>query len=101
MPREVTDGAGTTWSCVEAYAGLDDGGKGGAARVEGTDRYRVVCTPGGGAQSVSLELPGGWDEGLSDEELLREIEAAAERGRAGTGTGGRGTASRDRTPGRP
>lgn len=77
MPREVTDGEGTTWSCVEAYAGLSEEGKSGAARVEGTDRYRVVCTPSGGAQSVNLELPGGWDEGLSDGELLREIQRAA------------------------
>ena len=77
MPREVTDGEGTTWSCVEAYAGLSEVGKSDAARVEGTDRYRVVCTPSGGATSVELQLPGGWDESLSDEELLREIGAAA------------------------
>lgn len=77
MPREVTDGEGTTWSCVEAYAGLSGDGKSGAARVEGTDRYRVVCTPGGGAQSVNLELPAGWDESLPDEELLREIASAS------------------------
>jgi hypothetical protein len=42
--------------------------------VEGTDRFRVVCTPTGGAQTVELELPAGWDEKLSDEELVREIE---------------------------
>lgn len=77
MPREVTDGEGTTWSCVEAYAGLSEEGKSEAARVEGTDRYRVVCTPGGGAQSVDLELPAGWDDSLSDDELLREIESAS------------------------
>jgi hypothetical protein len=58
MPREVTDGDGTTWSCVEAYAGLSEDGKSDAARIEGTDRYRVVCTPSGGAASVTLELPG-------------------------------------------
>lgn len=79
MPREVTDGEGTTWNCVEAYAGLSEEGKSDAARVEGTDRYRVVCTPSGGAQSVNLELAGGWDEVMSDEELLREIERAGER----------------------
>jgi hypothetical protein len=76
MPREVTDGEGTTWSCVEAYAGLSDEGKSGAARVEGTGRFRVVCTPSGGAQTVELELPAGWEEEMPDEELLREIEAA-------------------------
>jgi hypothetical protein len=77
MPREVTDGEGTTWSCVEAYAGLSEDGKSDAARVEGTDRYRVVCTPSGGAMSVELELPGGWDQSLSDDELVKEIESAA------------------------
>jgi hypothetical protein len=74
MAREVTDGEGTAWSCVEAYAGLSENGKSEAARVEGTDRFRVVCTPSGGAQTVELELPEGWDEKLSDEELVREIE---------------------------
>lgn len=80
MPREVTDGEGTVWNCVEAYAGLSEDGKSDAARVEGTDRFRVVCTPSGGATSVTLELPGGWDETMSDEALVREIEG-------GTGSG--------------
>jgi hypothetical protein len=74
MAREVTDGEGTTWSCVEAYAGLSDDGKSDAARVEGTDRFRVVCTPSGGAQTVELELATGWEEKLSDDDLVREIE---------------------------
>ncbi len=77
MAREVTDGEGTTWSCVEAYAGLSEEGKSDAAKVEGADRYRVVCTPGGGARSVELELPAGWEEALSDEELVAEIGRAA------------------------
>ena len=76
MAREVTDGEGTAWSCVEAYAGLSEDGKSEAARVEGTDRFRVVCTPSGGAQTVELELPAGWEEKLSDEELAGEIEKA-------------------------
>jgi hypothetical protein len=76
MAREVTDGEGTAWSCVEAYAGLSEDGKSDAARVEGTDRFRVVCTPSGGAQTVELELPAGWEETLSDEELAGEIEKA-------------------------
>lgn len=80
MPREVTDGDGTTWSCVEAYAGLSEDGKAEAARVEGTDRYRVVCTPTGGAASVTLEVPAGWSESLSDDEMLRRIAAAAAPG---------------------
>jgi hypothetical protein len=77
MAREVTDGDGTAWSCVEAYAGLSEEGKSDAARVEGTDRYRVVCTPSGGAASVTLELPAGWDESLTDADLLREIDSAS------------------------
>jgi hypothetical protein len=36
----------------------------------------VVCTPSGGAQTVELELPAGWEEKLSDEELAGEIEKA-------------------------
>ena len=80
MPREVMDGEGTTWTCTQAYAGLSDAGedeaKDDAARVEGTDRYRVVCTPSGGAQTVDLELAGGWEEALDDDALVREIEGA-------------------------
>lgn len=79
MAREVTDGEGIKWSCVEAYAGLSGGSGGEAARVEGTDdRFRVVCTPSGDAKSVELELPGGWEKSLSDDELLREIAAKRE-----------------------
>ena len=77
MAREVTDGEGTTWSLAEAYAGLAEDGKSDAAKVEGADRYRVIATPSGGARTVELELPAGWNESLSDDELLREIEAAA------------------------
>lgn len=79
MPREVNDGEGIRWSCVQAYAGLsqragDDAEKADAARVEGAaDRFRVVCTPSGGARTVELELPGRWEEELSDEALLRAI----------------------------
>ncbi|HEX8190346.1 MAG TPA: hypothetical protein VF586_18460 [Pyrinomonadaceae bacterium] len=82
MAREVTDGEGVTWACVQAYAGLSDGGENEeAARVGGAgDLFHVVCTPSGGAQTVRLKLGGGWDEGLSDEELLREIGSARRAG---------------------
>ena len=77
MPRDVTDGDGVTWSCIQAFAGL--GGaeeKAEAAKVDGSrDRYHVVCTPSGGAKSVRVELPGDWEQGLSDEGLLRAIHA--------------------------
>jgi hypothetical protein len=73
MPREVTDGEGTTWTLVEAYAGLSEDGKSEAARVEGTDNYRVIATPTGGAQTVELELPAGWSDNLSDDDLVGRI----------------------------
>ena len=80
MAREVRDDQGITWSCVEAYAGLS-GAASDAARADGPgERYRVVCTPSGGAKSVELELPAGWEESLSDEELVREITRALDAG---------------------
>jgi hypothetical protein len=78
VAREVTDGEGIRWNCVEAYAGLSAHANGGeAAKVEGAEeRFRVVCTPSGAAKSVELHLPAGWEDSLSDEELVREIERA-------------------------
>jgi hypothetical protein len=82
VAREVTDGEGIRWSCVEAYAGLSPSGNGGeAAKADGPgEKYRVVCTPSGAARSVELELPGGWEESLSDDELVREIGRARQAG---------------------
>lgn len=82
MPREVTDGEGVRWACVQAYGGLSEGGENEeAARVEGAgDLFEVVCTPSGGAQTVRLELEGGWEENLSDEELLKRIGSAQRAG---------------------
>ena len=78
MPREVTDGEGVRWVCAQAYAGLAQKVENEeAARVEGgQDLFEVVCTPSGGSQTVRLRLEGGWEEKLSDEELLRGIDAA-------------------------
>ena len=75
MPRDVTDAEGTVWSCIQAFAGLgNDPDKAEAAKVEGApDRVHVVGTPGGGAKSVRLELPGNWETALSDDELLAAI----------------------------
>jgi hypothetical protein len=79
MPRDVTDGDGITWTCIQAFAGLggaEEKEKAEAAKVDGSrNRYHVVCTPSGGAKSVRIELPGGWESALSDEELLRAIKA--------------------------
>lgn len=76
MAREIQDGEGTTWSCVQAYAGLsNDPEKQEAARVEGkADLVEIVCTPSGGAQTVRLQLASDWENRLSDEELLSEIK---------------------------
>ena len=79
MPRDVTDTDGNTWSCIQAFAGLGGAAEKraermGAARVEGAaDRVHVVCTPSGGAHSVRLALPGGWESALSDAEVLEGI----------------------------
>jgi len=45
-----------------------------AARVNGSDRLHVVCTPSGGASSVRLELPDGWEAGMPDSDLLQKIQ---------------------------
>ena len=78
MPREFTDKDVVTWACLLAYDGLTQKVENEeAARVEGEgDRFHVVCTPSGGAQTVRLQLKGDWEDALADEELLREIESA-------------------------
>jgi hypothetical protein len=76
--REVQDEENVRWVCVQAMGGLS-----GDAADEAADRLEsdegtvpVVCTPSGGAQSVRVELPRGWEEGVSDDELLAAIAAA-------------------------
>lgn len=76
--REVTDSHHTTWTCVQAYAGVET-----AATAEAVERstaneggVTVVCTPTGGAQTVRLELAPDWQESLSDDELKQAIAAA-------------------------
>jgi len=75
MSRDVTDADGTTWTCIQAFAGLGaDADKTEAARVDGApDQVHVVCTPSGGAKSVRVQLPEAWEQELSDEELLQTI----------------------------
>jgi hypothetical protein len=77
MPREIMDVDGTVWTCIQAFAGLgNDPDKIEAARVEGTeDRVNVVGTPTGGAQSVRVELPIGWEE-VPDDRILDAVQAA-------------------------
>jgi len=79
LAREIQDDEGVRWSCAQAYAGLSKATEDAAAQVDGReDHYRVVCTPSGGSRSVEVELPGGWEEGLSDEEILDRIRSAQE-----------------------
>lgn len=82
MPREISDKEGTSWTLIEAYAGLKQDGeeKSDAAQVEGaSDRVHVVATPSGGAQTVRLQLASDWEERASDEQLLEEIESKREK----------------------
>ena len=78
MPREIKDEE-TEWSLVQAYAGLkqeSDETSDEAAKVKGADDLvYVVATPSGGAQTVRLKLKSGWEESLSDDELLGEIKS--------------------------
>lgn len=77
IQREITDGENITWTCVQAFAGV--GGKAAEKAVERTESpegtVTVVCTPGGQAQTVRLELPVEWAEETSDEELQAAILA--------------------------
>ncbi|OUJ73458.1 hypothetical protein [Hymenobacter crusticola] len=76
--RDVTDSHKTTWTCVQAYAGVEEKVADKAAKLAETDdgSVPVVCTPTGGAQTVRLELKSDWYDDLSDEELLTAIAAA-------------------------
>lgn len=75
MERAVSDGNGITWTCIQAFTGLSDQAENQeAAQVKGQEGiYWVVCTPSGGAKSVRLKLPDGWETTYSDEALLHEI----------------------------
>jgi hypothetical protein len=72
IQREVQDSENVTWSCVQALSGLSgEAAKEAAERVEsGEGTVPVVCTPSGGEQSFRVELPKGWEERMSDEDLL-------------------------------
>lgn len=78
IQREVQDSENVTWTCVQALSGLSGEAAAKAAeRVESEEgKVPVVCTPSGGEQSVRVELPKGWEEQMSDEELLATISTA-------------------------
>ena len=76
IQREVQDAENTTWTCVQALSGLT-----GQAAEEAAERIEsekgtvpVVCTPGGGEQSVRMELPKDWVDTMSDDDLLKAIK---------------------------
>ena len=75
--REITAADGTTWRCVQAFAGLGGTSAAGEAAAErlaeGEGTVAVVCTPSGGAMSVRLSLPKGWATMLDDDALVRAI----------------------------
>lgn len=76
--REVQDEENTIWTCVQALSGLSgQAAEEAAEKIESEEgKIPVVCTPGGGAQSVRLELPKDWAERMSDEDLSRSIKQA-------------------------
>ena len=81
MPRDVTDDEQTTWSFVQAFAGLGDSAAAQAAAervAEADGKVAVVATPSGGAQSVRLELDPDWESAMDDGALLAAIEAGRE-----------------------
>ncbi|MFB9864576.1 hypothetical protein [Rufibacter immobilis] len=73
--REVTDQDNLTWTCVQAYAGLEGKAAQKAAELSETEEgnVTVVCTPSGQAQTVRLQLPSNWLDSVSDDELLQQI----------------------------
>jgi hypothetical protein len=80
--REVTDQENITWNCIQAFAGLSGAAAEKAAELTTTadGTVTVVCTPGGKAQTVRLQLSEDWSEALPDEELLSAIAAARQEG---------------------
>jgi hypothetical protein len=79
--REVQDANNTRWTCVQALssasAALNEAARTAAEHLEGDDgSVPVVCTPSGGAASVRIRQPGGWEDSASDEQLLAAIAAA-------------------------
>jgi TPR repeat protein len=78
--REVTDQEGTTWTCVQAFAGVKGAHAEKAKELSENSNHQVpvVCTPSGGAQSVRLELATDWFKELEDSALISAITRAQE-----------------------
>ena len=81
MARDVTDTDGVQWTLVQAFAGVSESAeaRSAAERLATRDGHvAVVCTPSGGAQTVRTELPIGWEERLTDAQLLDAIASGAQ-----------------------
>lgn len=78
--KEVTDKENTKWTCVQAYAGMQQKLAEKAAEISQNNdgKVTVVCTPNGGAKTVRLELEEDWFEKITDDELLAKIEKAVD-----------------------
>ena len=85
MERTIRDEDDIEWTLVQAYAGVARMAAAGAAEqasgraVSDEGKVPVVCTPSRAEQTVRLELPEGWAERLSDEELLKDLAEARRR----------------------
>ncbi|SNT32261.1 hypothetical protein SAMN06265795_12510 [Noviherbaspirillum humi] len=75
--RDVQDGAGITWTCVQAFSGAETPAAREAQKrmTNADEEVAVVCTPSGGEQTVRLSLPAAWREQMADDQLLAAIEA--------------------------
>jgi DNA-binding protein YbaB len=74
--REITDKENTTWTCVQAYAGIENSTEKDIIGKNGDGTVTVVCTPSGGAQTVRLKLKPDWLETETDEGIANKIMAA-------------------------
>jgi hypothetical protein len=63
MARDVHDADGVTWAGVQAFADL----------AHSAAKTAAAQVPGGGAQSVRLELPSTWETALDDDAVLVAI----------------------------
>lgn len=74
--REVTDSENTRWTCMQAYSMMQQKASENAEALSETGNVTVVCTPGGGAKTVRLELQPNWEDEMNDEGLIEAIKNA-------------------------
>ena len=82
MERRITDREGIEWTLVQAYAGVartagaEAAGEATGHAVSDAGTVPVVCTPSRSEATVRLELPEGWHDRASDDDLLRALTEA-------------------------